>query len=208
MECPLCHSDSRIFFEDHTSYRICKNCQGIFVENTDLPSSEEEHLRYEEHNNDVEDIGYQNFVMPVVDFITKNFSKQSLGLDYGAGPGPVVSKLLMEAGYKTPKKYDPFYYPDQSVLKIKYDYIICCEVIEHFHDPKEEFNRLYELLETSGSLVCMTHLYEDSIPFDNWYYKNDPTHVFIYKKETIEYIAKTFGFKNHSIQDRLIHFRK
>jgi len=178
------------------------------VQGVDLPSSKEEHLRYEEHNNDVEDAGYQNFVKPVVNFIKENFSEYSLGLDYGAGPGPVASKLLVEAGFKNPEKYDPFYYPDESVLKSKYDYIICCEVIEHFHNPKEEFAGLYNMLNPSGSLVCMTHLYENSITFNNWYYKNDPTHVFIYKKETIEYIAKHFGFSNYSVHGRLIHFSK
>ncbi len=52
----------------------------------------------------------------------------------------------------------------------------------------------------------MTHLYDENIDFEKWYYKNDPTHVFIYQEKTIEYIAKEFGFSSFCIENRLITF--
>ena len=52
----------------------------------------------------------------------------------------------------------------------------------------------------------MTYLYHDDINFDAWYYKNDPTHVFIYRAETIEWIKNHFGFSSVTIDHRLITF--
>ena len=48
------------------------------------------------------------------------------------------------------KLYDPFFYPDKSVLKAHYDFIACTERAEHFHDPFAEFDRLDSLLKPKG----------------------------------------------------------
>jgi hypothetical protein len=45
--------------------------------------------------------------------------------------------------------------------------------MEHFQNPDEEFQLLYELPEQNGTLICMAHLYDPSIDFQRWYYKND-----------------------------------
>ncbi|NOR86200.1 MAG: methyltransferase, partial [Bacteroidales bacterium] len=72
----------------------------------------------------------------------------------------------------------------------------------------KEFDLLKDLLENNGVLYCMTDIYDDSINFHTWYYKNDPTHVFIYKQETIEWIKNNIGFSNVTIEGRLISFYK
>ena len=46
----------------------------------------------------------------------------------------------------------------------------------------------------------MTDLYDESIGFHKWYYKNDPTHVFIYQKKTIEWIKNNIGFSDVKIE--------
>ena len=80
--------------------------------------------------------------------------------------------------------------------------------MEHFHDPSSEFKMLKNLLLPNGKLYCLTHLYHSGIAFDNWYYKNDDTHVSFYSKITIDWIAKTFGLKTLEIEDRLVIFQK
>lgn len=52
----------------------------------------------------------------------------------------------------------------------------------------------------------MTDVYRNQLAFSDWYYKNDPTHVFIYTEKTLEFIKNEFGFKNLFIQNRLIVF--
>ncbi len=52
----------------------------------------------------------------------------------------------------------------------------------------------------------MTDLYNEAIDFDSWYYKNDPTHVFFYTKETFEWIREKYNFLNVTIAHRFIIF--
>jgi len=105
-------------------------------------------------------------------------------------------------------KYDPFFHPNSERLKDKYNYIVCCEVMEHFHDPKKEFELLFQLLLPGGKLFCMTDLWDQTIDFHKWYYKNDQTHVFIYTQETIRWIQKNFNFGDVIIEGRLLTFIK
>ncbi|HAH33245.1 MAG TPA: methyltransferase, partial [Flavobacteriaceae bacterium] len=71
--------------------------------------------RYLSHQNDVEDSGFQKFVSPIVRAIKANHSPKDKGLDFGAGTGPVVSKLLEDLNYKM-ALYDPFFHPSKAPL--------------------------------------------------------------------------------------------
>ena len=67
---------------------------------------------------------------------------------------------------------------------------------------------MHSLLKPAGKLICMTDLYSDDKDFGNWYYKNDHTHVFIYRAETMEHIRSRFGFRDVKVEGRLIEFSK
>ena len=62
------------------------------------------------------------------------------------------------------------------------------------------------LLKDEGTLYIMTGIYKDDIDFSKWWYKNDLTHVFIYKQETFECIKKEFRFENMYIKKNFIKF--
>jgi len=203
--CPLCDGLGKVFYQNRDTYYQCKTCSGIFVDKADRPDSTVEKSRYEIHENNVEDMGYQKFVAPITSSIIRDFSKNDKGLDFGAGTGSAISKVLRDNGFNV-LQYDPYFHDYPEFLEQKYDYIACCEVIEHFYNPKKEFLLLYDLLKNNARLYCMTDLYDDSIDFALWYYKNDPTHVFFYQSKTIEWIKKEFGFLNVSIEKRLITF--
>ena len=126
-------------------------------------------------------------------------------LETGQKGEDLAIKFLKEKGYNL-SLYDPIYHNFPELLEQEYDYIFACEVIEHLHNPYEEFNRLRAILKPEGKLYCMTHLYDDTIDFDRWYYKNDFTHVFIYTATTIDWVAKNCGFDNYTINNRLIIF--
>ncbi|WP_455755762.1 class I SAM-dependent methyltransferase [Sulfurimonas sp.] len=201
--CPLCSTHSEVFFSDIDTYYRCNTCHGVFVDENNRPNLESEKQRYEIHENDVDDKGYQKFVSPITSSILKDFSQDSKGLDFGAGTGPVLSKVLQDNNYSI-KQYDPFFHNYPELLKQKYDYIGSCEVIEHFYNPYKEFKLLKSMLNTHAKIYLMTEPYVEGIDFASWYYKNDPTHVFFYSKETFEWIKKEFGFSSVSIDKRLI----
>lgn len=204
--CPLCNSASELYFTGkYQKHHICPLCKGIFVDYKDRLPPEEEEKRYKEHNNDVNDIGYQNFVSPITNAVLSEKKTSDKGLDFGAGTGPVISKILKDNNYNI-LQYDPFFHNYPELLNQKYDYIACCEVIEHFNNPKKEFALLKSLLNNNAGLYCMTSLYSENICFKSWYYKNDPTHVFIYQEQTMHYIKDIFKFKNLRISNNLIIF--
>lgn len=192
-----------MFFDNR--YFKCNVCTGIFLAQQYYPTATREKARYEEHNNDVNDIRYQEFVSPITNAVIKDYLPQHSGLDFGAGTGPVTSKLLQDQGYAI-KQYDPFFHNYPELLNDTYDYITCCEVIEHFHAPAKEFALLKRLLKPGGSVYCMTFIYNDSVDFKRWVYKNDDTHVFFYQAATLQWIKCKYAFSALTIQGKLIHF--
>ena len=200
--CPLCHTPSPFFYQDTQCYHRCPQCYAIFVIPEDLPQEQEEKERYELHDTDTQDEGYRKFVSPITLHVKQDFTPQAYGLDYGAGTSAIISCILREDGYKI-ENYDPYFHNYEELLNQKYDFITSCEVIEHFYHPDREFARLREMLREGGKLYLMTDIY-DARDFASWYYKNDPTHVFLYHRKTFEYIAKTYGFRDVLIEKRFI----
>ena len=203
--CPLCNSTSSQFEEN--TFLICNNCKGIFRPQSQLPTEISEKSRYEDHENNATDVHYQKFVEPITNAIFQNFTQNDTGLDFGSGASSPIKQVLTQKDYNI-QQYDPFFHNNTNLLKQTYDYIAACEVIEHFHNPAKEFKLLYKLLKPTGTLLCMTHLYNETIDFKNWYYRRDKTHTFIYQTETINYIQKAFNFQSNKINNRLIIFTK
>ena len=189
----------------HRDYFKCSICSSIMLHPKYYLSPEEERARYEKHNNNPEDIGYQRFVAPIVTAIKERFAPGDMGLDFGAGTVPVITKLLHDAGYSV-QVYDPYFHNNLGVLQARYDYIACCEVVEHFHHPVKDFELLRSLLQRDGVLYCKTDIYMEEIDFAKWYYKNDPTHVFFYHEDAFRWIQQNLGFSKLTIQGRLISF--
>ncbi len=206
--CPLCSSENvSLFYQRKHTFYSCGRCRGLFRPESTYVDSDAEKSRYEEHNNDISDKRYRQFVFPITSSVQHDFKKYHRGLDFGSGTGPVISKVLEDKGY-TIAQYDPFFARNKNLLKEHYDYIVCCEVMEHFHKPYEEFGLLRSLLLPGGKLYCMTSLYDNTIDFHGWNYKNDPTHVFIYSEETLQWIKKEFGFSGLMVEGRLIVYVK
>ena len=204
--CPLCNSAATLFCEKpkHLFYK-CNTCEGIFRPKYTFLTAEEEKSHYEKHNNDVFDERYQAFVSPIVNAILNDFSPEAKGLDFGSGTGPVIAKMLTDKGYQV-QNYDLFFENDVALLNQKYDYVSCCEVMEHFQQPYKEFELLKSLLLPKGKLYCKTEVFNNQKPFENWYYKDDFTHVFIYQPKTLKWLKKEFHFSNLIIKEKLIVF--
>lgn len=208
MKCILCNSPATFFAEEREKrYYQCKNCEAVVMNTADYVSEAEEQERYEEHNNDVTDPRYQRFVTPVVDAVLRYTQPSDKGLDFGAGTGPVITKLLREQSYEM-SLYDPFFWDRPKNLDKKYGFIVCCETMEHFHQPRKEFEQLHDLLEDDGYLFCKTKLYSDDVIFSGWRYAHDQTHVIFYTIKTLEWISENIGFDLLYAGDDVIIFQK
>ena len=200
-ECSLCKNTWEDFYNNNFLY--CSTCQSISRKLEFFLSPEKEKERYEQHNNDIYDVRYQEFVSPIVQRIQNHHPISERGLDFWAWSGPVITYLLEKQWYEM-YLYDPFFHKHPNILEKKYDFIIACEVVEHFHDPFKEFKSLYDLLQPGGKLYIMTDLYSPGVDFWKWYYKNDPTHVFFYSDETFHWIQQQYGWKKYSRKNRCI----
>lgn len=207
-QCSLCHAPVHLFKTyKKVAYYHCHTCDAIQLDPEFYLSASEEKGRYLLHHNDPEHLGYRQFVASLLQEILANQTTDQVGLDYGSGTEPVISILLKEHQYEV-KNYDPYFNPDKSRLTNQYDYIICCEVMEHFYTPATEFERLYFLLKPGGTLYCKTLLWKPETDFDSWWYKNDPTHVFFYSENTLQWIQKQWSFKNLQLVNEVILLRK
>ncbi|GAA4270844.1 class I SAM-dependent methyltransferase [Aquimarina gracilis] len=208
MQCSLCGSETYLFSEvKGRKFFKCTECSGILLHSSHFLSPEQEKERYLLHQNDVNDSGYQNFVSPIVKAIFNRYDSSHIGLDFGSGSGPVITSLLTNKEYNI-RTYDPYFAPNNKALNSRYDYVICCEVMEHFYIPSKEFELLFSLLKPNGTLYCKTNLYYNTIDFDSWWYKNDPTHVFFYSPDSLHWIKNRLGFESLTIEKDLITFRK
>lgn len=189
-KCPLCSSSKiKDFFNDKKRiYLKCSKCNLIFVPEDFLLSPEEEKKRYELHENDPNDENYRYFLSRLFLPMSKLLKPESQGLDFGSGPGPTLSVMFEESGFKM-NIYDFFYADDKSVFEKKYDFITASEVLEHLHNPAKEIDLLWSILKPAGYMGIMTKLAEDIDAFSKWHYITDDTHVSFFSRKTFIWIA-------------------
>ena len=195
MTCCVCTASRCRLFADYEgrSYWRCEECFATFLDPSMHPTPEVELREYRFHQNDPADLGYRRFIGEVVMPLLERLTPKSRGLDFGCGPGSAFAAMMREAGHSV-ALYDPFFCNDVEALEQTYDFIACTEVIEHFHQPAAEFAKLNELLKPGGWLALMTCFQRDDSRFEHWHYRRDPTHVVFYKQETLQFLARRFGW--------------
>ena len=192
--CPLCAGAPRAFLSaDGRDYLRCGTCALTFLPASQHADAVREKARYEEHNNIPSDPGYRGFLDRVLAPLCAQLKPGAEGLDYGCGPGPAASVMLGERGFPT-QNYDLYFFPDETLLSRKYDFLVCTEVLEHLRRPAEDLARLDALLKPDGLLGVMTGVLEDDASFSGWWYRKDFTHIAFYRPETLGWIAGRFGW--------------
>ncbi|MFK8011446.1 MAG: class I SAM-dependent methyltransferase [Marinicellaceae bacterium] len=195
MNCPLCLKSkvSDFYADKKRLYWQCQDCLLVFVDQNHYLDAHHEKAVYDLHENSADDIGYRNFLNKLLIPLAKKIKPNSLGLDFGSGPGPAISAILSELGFKV-YNFDLYYANSPELLKLEYDFITCTEVIEHLYHPYNEIDSLYKILKPGGFMGIMTKRLTNHQAFKTWHYKNDPTHVCFYSDETFEFIANHWGF--------------
>ncbi len=174
-------------------YAQCGGCALISLDPSHRLTPLLEVVRYAEHHNDAADAGYAAFLTRLAAPMTARLMPGARGLDFGCGPVPLLARLLTDAGVPT-ASYDPLFHPDDDLLAASYDFVSCCEVVEHLHEPATVFRRLAALLPGGGLLGVMTSFYTGDPPFADWWYWRDATHVCFYTEATMRWIAAHHGW--------------
>jgi hypothetical protein len=174
----------------------CNKCEFIFKNPADFVSSEDELKQYNNHNNTVESPGYVEMFETFIDATFAPYESEIKNvLEFGSGPGPVLSKILKMHGLDV-DIYDKYYAKEKVYEGKKYNLITSTEVIEHIQNPKELFEFFSAHLKSGGYLALMTQFHTNSShDFKKWWYKNDPTHICFFRPKTFEVLAKMNGFE-------------
>ena len=207
--CPLCKSNQEESFytDSYREYLKCSNCDFVFVPKIYHLSEEDERARYDTHNNDPMDDRYRNFLSQLLNPLQEKISKGASGLDFGSGPGPTLSLMLEDFGHNV-DLYDKFYAKNDVVFEKKFDFITASEVVEHLRHPMVELNRLMGLLKSNGILAIMTQILTPQVDFNQWYYKNDPSHIGFFSEKTLNYLAKKWQSELYVISERVVIIKK
>jgi len=208
--CPLCgHAPIRAFHRDRfRAYLRCPVCGLIFVPPEDRLPPEEEKARYDLHQNHPDDLGYRDFLNQLARPLLARLGPPPLdGLDYGSGPGPTLSVMLKEHGHRM-ALYDIFYAVYPEAMARTYDFVTCTETFEHFHNPREEWNRLVGLVRPGGWLAIMTLLIDDPESFPDLHYIADLTHVSFFSCQTFRFLTARDGLPVEFIGNNVILIQK
>lgn len=209
MSCPLCLATAIEGYsrDKHRDYHQCGCCQLVFVPTAYHVSPEVEKQHYDRHENDPADSNYRRFLGRLFHPLVSRLPPFAKGLDFGSGPGPTLSVMFEERGHAM-AIYDIFYAPDDSVLKGQYDFVTATEVVEHLVDPGTVLDRLWSLVAPGGWLGLMTKLLTNQRDFVGWHYKNDPTHICFYSRETFKWLGQKWGSAPEIAADDVIIFHK
>lgn len=207
--CPLCQSEGASeFYRARTRpYFRCPTCTLVFVPALFHLTAREEKQRYELHQNNPEDDAYRAFLMKLGNPLMKHLEPGAHGLDYGSGPGPTLSLILIENGFPT-TIYDPYFADDPAVLDKSYNFLTCTETVEHFRNPARHWQRMVDLVKPDGWMGIMTSLMVDDTDFTSWHYARDDTHIAFYSHSTVEWIADRYSLKMEIIGDSVILMKK
>ena len=208
LTCPLCSHDVEPYLEDRLrAYFHCPRCDLVSADPISHLDAASERRYYDLHVNDPADQGYRRFLGRLADTLIPRLEPGMSGLDYGCGPGPTLSVMLEEAGMRM-EIHDPCYRPNPRALERSYDFVTCTEVVEHFRQPAEDWNRLTALVRPGGWLGVMTKLVISRARFGTWHYKEDPTHVCFYSPATFDWLGAKLGLSAERAHSDVYIMRK
>ncbi len=207
--CPLCGSNQISFFHQDArrDYLRCQNCLLVFVPRVGHLDPTAEKAQYDLHRNSPDDPGYRKFLGRLFDPLVTRLKPGSCGLDFGSGPGPTLSVMLEEAGFEM-TTYDIFYAPEKTVLNRRYDFITATEVVEHLSQPGQVLAQLWQMLLPGGYLALMTKQVIDAAAFARWHYKNDPTHIAFFSRQTFVWLGDQWQSKPEFVESDVVFFKK
>ena len=206
--CPLCGAATGLPWRETSGiYRHCACCDLVSRDPASWLDAAAERAYYGTHDNRIDDPGYRRFLAQLAEPLMAQLVPGTCGLDYGCGAAPALAAMLGEAGFPT-VGYDPFFAPDETPLAARYGFVTCTEVLEHMHAPLRDLTRIDGMLVAGGVLGLMTELRPPRAAFSRWHYHRDPTHVGFHSGQSLEWIARRFGWEPIGLDRRVSLWRK
>jgi len=210
--CKVCRASSQIIKDrkKNLHYYRCESCGFVSLDECFMIDRELEKKQYDQHNNGFESEGYvQMFEDFIEEAISSYLRNIETALDFGSGPGPVLSELLKRRGLEV-DIYDLYFSPEKVYESKSYDLITSTEVFEHLAKPFDVLEMLVEHINPNGYLAIMTKFPpKDDQAFLAWWYRRDPTHISFFTPKSFELMAGKVGLKVLKIvNENIVVFQK
>ncbi|KFZ30617.1 hypothetical protein IDSA_08785 [Pseudidiomarina salinarum] len=212
MNCPLCkNAASELFYQQPKGplagreFKRCLDCQLVWVPAQYHLDEAAEKAVYDLHENNPDDPGYRRFLNRAVAPLAERLQPGASGLDFGSGPGPTLSGMMRARGFAC-ADYDYYYANRPELLSETYDFITATEVAEHLSAPRNIIEQLLRCLKPGGYLTIMTKRWRDPQQFAGWSYKNDPTHITFFHRDTMDWLASQYQLRIDYISDDVVIF--
>lgn len=170
----------------------CISCDLIHVPRLDHLDDGAQRARYALHDNSPSNTGYVAMLSRFVERFGRLATPQCRIVDIGCGPNQVLVHMLRDVGFDA-VGHDPLYGIDGFGAS-PFDAIVATETVEHFISPFAEFDRMARALRPGGLLAITTQFHRGPESVRVWWYARDPTHVSLYSRATMGWIAHRFDF--------------
>lgn len=186
-------TESFVHEKTNITYYHCVSCECIFKSPEYYQDFESQKERYNLHENNEEDVGYQAYFRRFLDFVLPYTGEPKCALDFGCGTTTLLAQMMATEGIQA-DAYDPIYHPEGLDEDQQYELIVSTEVFEHLHDPRKVFEMLCGHLERGGYIALQTQFHPNVIEaFKTWYYHQDPTHIVFFTPKTFKVLAEQCG---------------
>lgn len=211
-QCKICQASSNVIHDSKKEliYYRCSACGFVSLDDVFMVDEVREKKQYDQHENGLENEGYVQMFEAFMDVsIVPYLENIETALEFGSGPGPVLSTLLERKGLKV-DIYDLYYAPKKVYEGKKYDLITSTEVFEHLQKPLDILALLVKHLNSNGYIVLMTKFPpKEDEAFLAWWYRRDPTHISFFTPKSFEVMAEKVGLKVlQTINDNIVVFQK
>ena len=202
MSCRLCgdRSTRRLELGD-SAYEDCPACGYLGLSRSCFLDRRSELERYRLHRNDPGESGYRAFLESFIEAaIAPYLARGASILDFGSGPRPALTELLLERGWDA-VAYDPFFAPGDAWRKRAWDAAAVHEVAEHLRSPFRSLSALASRIAPGGFLAVRTRFAPESdSELENWWYRLDPTHIGFFRERSFAILAGRLGMEVSKIQ--------
>ncbi|MCB0407048.1 MAG: class I SAM-dependent methyltransferase [Bdellovibrionales bacterium] len=196
MNCLLCKSSQLqvATTQDQKQYFFCTKCNYLFLSPFQRLSLDAEKQRYLEHENNLDDPRYLNYLQRTWQQLGLSKTKGFI-LDFGCGPTKGLENLLQESQFEI-LSYDPIFHPLDFVEHHEnIDIVFCSEAIEHMFDPSSIFTIWKQLLKKGGQIILRTAFHPGVEQLEGWWYRLDPTHIGFFNEKTFQWVAQNWSFE-------------
>jgi hypothetical protein len=207
--CPLCarKATSPFYRDRKREFFQCLECDLVFVPPEFHLSPEAEKARYKFHSQSLTNSGYRAFLNRLFQPLKGKLTPGAHGLDFGCGKTPTLSVLFEEVGFPC-ANYDLYFANHPAVLEKQYGFLTCSETMEHFQNPREEFERFLQLVKPGGWIGIMTQLHDEASEFEKWFYKDDSTHLCFFSRRTFQWLEKTYDLRAEFHPNGVVLFQR